>query len=365
MGDLFRIETDRILLEWAEPRGKAPAVLAGAVTPPGRLVLRPKRHSLRFGTETWRSEVPAGVAGSPTEVIGPRLFEQTDYALVLRGKNGTAVKLEHRDSTLLRDIRSSANREFVHGLLNFGSQVGRSEFLISARGERELEFEVEVFPTKLDYQTDYQQLLSEVQDILTSLVLEYLRSTFQIGSAVHAPQPTHLEWLTLLRHVLGELEQGLQNIARQPIRTTKRMPEMLRSDRIRRVDSHVRQQVLRQAGSGRLMALPSGIEVREQLIGMVAHPTLDTPEHRWLASQLCRIRRRLAELAELERTHDAGRRRAVTVSELEAFERRISELLRLEPVKAAVGEPPPGFASIQLLSAPGYREAYKCFWSFL
>jgi hypothetical protein len=130
MGDLFRIETERILLEWAEPRGKAPTVLAAPVPPSGRLVLRPKRHSLRFGTETWRSEVPPGVADNPSEVAGPRLFEQTDYALVLRGKNGAAVKLQHRDPTLLRNIRSSANGEFVHGVLNFGSQVGRSEFLI-------------------------------------------------------------------------------------------------------------------------------------------------------------------------------------------------------------------------------------------
>jgi predicted component of viral defense system (DUF524 family) len=232
--------------------------------------------------------------------------------------------------------------------------------LISVLGEQELEFEVEVFPTKLDYQTDYQQLLSEVQDILTSLVLEYLRSTFQIGSAIHAPQPTHLEWLTLLRHVLANLERGLQNIARQPVRAAKRTPEIVRSDRIRRIDSQLRRQVLRQAGTRQLAALSSGIEVREQLIGMVARSTLDTPEHRWLAVQLGRIRRRLAELSELERKQDGGIRRAATVDELGAFERRVSQLLRLEPLKAAAGEPPPGFASMQLLGSPGYREAYKC-----
>src|SRR5262245_45012847 len=107
MDDLFRIETDRISLGWAEPRGRAPTVLAGAVPQPGRLVLRPKRHSLVFGPETWRAEVPTGVACEASEVVGPRLFEQTDYAIVLRGKDGASVRLHHRDPSLLRDLRSS------------------------------------------------------------------------------------------------------------------------------------------------------------------------------------------------------------------------------------------------------------------
>jgi hypothetical protein len=36
-------------------------------------------------------------------------------------------------------------------------------------------------------------MLAEVQDILTGLVLEYLRSTFHLASAVRVPQPTYLE----------------------------------------------------------------------------------------------------------------------------------------------------------------------------
>src|SRR5262249_22841676 len=156
-------------LEWTEPRGRAPAALFGLRPPPGRLLIRPQRQSLQFGEETWRSEVPPAVARDPSELTGPRLFEQTDYSFVLRGKNAETVKLEHRDPTLLRDVRSSGDGTIVHGVLNFGSQVGRSQFLILARGERELEFEIEVFPTKLDYETDYELLVSEVQDILTGL----------------------------------------------------------------------------------------------------------------------------------------------------------------------------------------------------
>ena len=38
---------------------------------------------------------------------------------------------------------------------------------------------------------------------------------------------------------------------------------------------------------------------------------------------------------------------------------RMARLLSLEPIAAADGDPPAGFASLQLVSAPGYREAYR------
>ncbi len=44
----------------------------------------------------------------------------------------------------------------VYGLVNFGNQVGRSEFTIVLGGQPEFSFEVEVFPTKLDYVSDYE-----------------------------------------------------------------------------------------------------------------------------------------------------------------------------------------------------------------
>jgi uncharacterized protein len=359
MDCLFRIETDRVSLEWAKPRGKVPVVLAVATAPPGRLVIRQKRRSLQFGPTTWRSEVPPSVANDPQEVAGPRLYEQTDYTIVLRSSTGHALRLENRDPLLLRDVRAFGNGEIVHGVVNFGSQVGRSEFLIFVGGEPEFEFEVEIFPSKLDYLTDYQRLLADVQDILTGLVLEYLRSTFRLGFAVPLPQPTHLEWLTLLRHVMADLERALVNISRQPIRATSPTIENTRSDRVRKVGSPVRAQVLRGGGVGQLATLSSGILVREHLNARVAHCTLDTPEHRWLANQLGRIRRRLAELIARERDQEPSSRRAATTEELRGFETKVSELLRLEPFKAASGGAPPGFASIQLLSAPGYQEAYK------
>jgi hypothetical protein len=202
-------------------------------------------------------------------------------------------------------------------------------------------------------------MLAEVQDILTGLVLEYLRSTFHLASAVRVPQPTYLEWLTLLRNVASDLERSVRHIALHPIRAVNRQPEHVPSFGIRRVDSQVRRQVLHGGGQGPIFQLSSGVRVRDKLQANIAHPTLDTSEHRWLARQLRQVRQRLAQLRETERMHPPNARGDATQAELSHLEQQVSELLRVAPFVEAKGDPPAGFASLQLLSSPGYREAYK------
>lgn len=343
MGDLFRIRTDRMELAWGEPRGSAPAPLAGATPPPARLVVTPRR------------------AGAVPEVTAadPRLFEQTDYRVVVRATDGGRVRLAHRDPVLVGEIAEEDGGRLALGYVNFGSQVGSSEFTVLVDGAPELDVEVEVFPTKLDYATDYEHLVAEVQEILTGLAVEYLRSTFRLGTGAWAPQPTHVEWLALLRHVVADLERALAHVAAHPVRGLALEPSLVRASRVKRVDAAVRSAVRRGAGRGAFAPLEGGLRVRERLEEPRARPTLDTPEHRWLARQLERIVGRLARLRREEATREPGARRDRTIEELAALERRVAGLTRLEPLAAATGDPPAGFASLGLLGAPGYREAYR------
>ncbi|MBV9774012.1 MAG: DUF2357 domain-containing protein [Gemmatimonadetes bacterium] len=356
--DLFRIETDRVLLVWAAVREGEPAVLAPAPPPAGRLAVRPRREGIAWGANTWRAGVQEEVAGRTELTAGPRLYEQTGYSLYLRAAEGRRVAIEHRDPVILGGVRASEGGRVVHGRIDFGGQVGRSEFTVRVDGEAEFDFEVEVFPTKLDYAEDYARLRADTGEILAGLVLEYLRSTFHLGVDRHAPDPTRLEWLALLRHAAGDLERALREVARQPRWGMARATEPARADRVRRPDATLRRGVLRGIGSGGAAELEAGVSVREWIPEGRPRPTLDTPEHRWLAAQLAAVLRRLAGLRREEAELPATPRRERSLGEIEALERQVARLLRAEPLAAARGAPPPGFASPQLTGAPGYREAY-------
>jgi predicted component of viral defense system (DUF524 family) len=358
MTTLFIIETDRVVLTWKKARRGDPVPISMLKPPPGRLEVRPRRDGLQFGQETWRDGVPEAVAHDPEELTGPRIYEQTDYKIFLQSKSEAAVSIAHRDPLAYRDLSAENCGRVVHGYVNFGSEVGRSIFSILVDNQAEFDFEIEVFPTKIDYRSDYKQLLAEVQEILTGLALEYLQSTFQFGFRVEVPQPSHIEWLTLLRHVADDLERALQQIARRPVRELTREPTTVRAEQIKGVDSSVRSAVRRGAGSGRRIELGDGLAVCERLPAHQPRQTLDTPEHRWLRIQLDRIGRRLGRLRLIEQDRRQSDRRTRVLRELDGLKARVARLRRLEPIAAAEGTPSSGFASLQLMAAPGYHEAY-------
>ena len=307
--------------------------------------------------------LPGSSVSIPLGDAGPRLFEQVDYTVFLRSKSGARAELRHRDPSLLRDVRSGPDGQGI-GIINFGSQIGRSRFWVEVGGAKEFEFEVEVFPTKLDYESDYALMVAEIQEILTGLALEYLRGTFQQGSAVHVPQPSDVEWLTLLKSAAHQLEESLTYVANHPLRRFLPESREVRVDRIHAGNASVRRAISRGQGRGDLRTTTSGRVIHEFLPAQMPWLTLDTPEHRWLASQLRTIRRRLVRLrtqvlAGGARGGEESQRTRQTRLELEDLYARLGRLEKLEPMQLPERQLPSSFASLQLLGAPGYREAYK------
>lgn len=360
MSLLFRIETDRVRLKWSEARDKPPPALSGAGPEHGTLHVRLLRREAASSFSIFRAS-PTAAATHLAVRAGPRLFEHRDYRLTAVAIPGhQKVEVTHRDPNILNRFDDEPGR--VDALIDFGSQVGTSTFRVLVDGTPELEFDVEVFPTKLDYKTDYERMLAEVQDTLYGLAFEYLRATWRGATQVDTPTPTRIEWLVLLRSVVDALDRALRRVASHPIRGLRRDPVPRRPDQVLRVDSGIRSALMRHAQRGLAGVVVAGVPMPHRITERRAQPTLDTPEHRWLATQVDRIRQRLAELIVAERGRgDAPppARKVAILAELRGLEARVSRWYELEPLKAAQGPPPIGFASLQLLSAAGYREAYR------
>jgi len=74
------------------------------------------------------------------------------------------------------------------------------------------------------------------------------------------------------------------------------------------------------------------------------------------------VRRLLTDLIEIEQGRYRARptpRSAAILTELARLKSKSIRWLELEPLRAATALPPPSFASLQLLTAAGYREAYR------
>jgi uncharacterized protein len=360
MKHLFRIATNRFTLDWHRVRETDHAVLAQSLPVMGRLRMIPHDDGLQWRDLMMRSGVPDALAADVSDPSGPPLYEQTEYQLYLRGANeGDVVEIHHRDPVMTRSLSSQEDGRVIHGSVNFRGQIGRSLFSVYVNGNRILDFEVEVFPTKIDYESDYQEIVADVQKILTSLAYEYLRSTHQMGKLASDRTPSKLEWLVLIEQTIDELDVAMNHIAQRPTRGLVRKEKTTRLERIRRIDSRVRTQVRRGKGKGGLVQL-NGVAAREQIVQRPAELTLDTMEHRWLRSQLIDIQRTLGLIATIyDGEAELSSRRRRTYDGVNRLKARVSRLLNLEPIKEAEGDPSVGFASLQLVSAPGYREAYR------
>ena len=165
--------------------------------------LSPNNHPITVTRDNW----------PPTTDLeddhGPHLFEQTDYVVSLTSKDGGRVALTHRDPQLLQAISPKPDGTDLVSIINYRSQVGYSDFTILLDGVPEFTFTVEVFPTKLEYRQDFEEMLAEVQEILTGLALEYLKSTYNLGSSRPHPDTTGLEWLILLKSVAARPGAGI------------------------------------------------------------------------------------------------------------------------------------------------------------
>ncbi len=362
MEDLLLVKTDKISLRLSKSWQVNNTSYIEDNGELAHMELRPLRKDLKF-VEIWR-DVPGEVAKFPDFMGGPKLFEEKVYKLFLQSNGNEKVKITHRDPVLLKDMDEVNGGKTVYGSINFKSQVGLSEFIVWVDAKPEFIFVVEVFPSKLDYRSDYEKILADVQDILTGLAMEYLRSTYQWGN-ISGNKPGQLEWLLLLRNIIDELDKAIRYIAKRPIRSLQRENVVQRAEKIKKIDSSVRSAVRCGYGKGDFITLRNNIQLKQQLTECRTRSTLDTMEHRWLANQLKAILRQLSSLYSKEfeiwnkdARHQTDRRKQA-LNEIKSLEYRIANLTKLEPIMEAKGEVPYGFVSLQLLGAPGYREAYK------
>lgn len=355
MTTLFCIETQNFRLEWRELSQRRCSSEVAALGHFQLRLLQP-RSQLAHSSWKWGPEELRHLFESE---IGPALFEETEYQIYLKALGAAdSVRLQHRDPLLLRHLSLQDAGAVQHGVINFKGHIGTSSFTVLVNGRQYATLELEVFPTKLDYQSDFYGIVADLQQFARGLAWEYLKSTVHGARAEHSIPGTSLEWLLILKDIRNTLERGIRCISQAPTRQLDAERRICRSDRIRRVDGSIRRQILQNAGA-RLWNDSGTSAVPDRLQASTRTPTLNTPEHRWIKSQLQWIQQTLAQMySDVTRNHEKGRQKAI-LDELAQFRQQIDGLLKAEPIATAEGAIDGAFSSLQLLQAPGYREIHQ------
>jgi len=117
--------------------------------------------------------------------LHPVFFENKEYFFDIIFKHKTDaeplihVPLEEIKKTFI--ARKVKDAYFLTGVVNYRNDIGKSDFVLKYKKEgvtitHILNFEV--FPVKLDYKSDYNEILSDINNEFSSLVFDILKKTY-------------------------------------------------------------------------------------------------------------------------------------------------------------------------------------------
>lgn len=170
------------------------------------------------------------------EPITPVFFEQTHYELLLQRKEGCTkhLRLEHINLELREALSPvDPNGGLQSGIINFQDEVGFSQFEIWDDEQRLLAFEIEVYPSKLDYRKDYHRLLQEVTEEIYNLAFSFLGRTSIYARLQKQQEPSPAEFYAIFKILWEHLRRAFEYVKAQPHHRIVSAQEVLPPEKVK------------------------------------------------------------------------------------------------------------------------------------
>ena len=147
----------------------------------------------------------------------PLFFEQTDYEIIVRSKDGKTVSLWHENYSVRDKISPVTDSDdLISGIVNFGNSAGFSDFEISYDGKKSLVVRIEVFPSKISYKEDYQDMLQDISNEISGAVLDFMRNTYQEFSIGSTQNTVPALFFEIIKRIFDKFQNAANTIISSP-----------------------------------------------------------------------------------------------------------------------------------------------------
>ena len=150
--------------------------------------------------------------------VKPLFFEQTDYEIVIQSKDGKPVKFWHENARIREkvDVVTDENPGLISGIINFGNNIGYSDFEIMHDGNTNLVLTIEVFPSKISYKEDYKLMLEDISNEIYSAVIDFLQKTYEWISIGTAGESTPALFFQIISTIFERYMKAAKTIIASP-----------------------------------------------------------------------------------------------------------------------------------------------------
>ena len=251
----------------------------------------------------------------------------------------------------------SRGDRWLYGPLAFGNDIGRADFAVSWEQDgirKRFRVSFDVLSTKLDYRTDWQRIVQDVEDEYRMLSYDFLRRTYHQFRDNPDGDNTDRIWWEVFKAWQNRFFDACDIVIHRPRTRHRRTEEFRRADRLGILTPALENELAENRTN------PAHLYRVER-----PETTRDTPENRFVKHAVLEIARRHARLA--RRVRDMAEKRGASETHGRWIEQTGSRLGALEksPFFRGIGRFE-GLRQVSLVlqQAPGYAEIVRV-WAVL
>ena len=85
-----------------------------------------------------------------------------------------------------------------------------------ANGKQVLSIRVEVYPTKLSYKDDYQEMMADINNMVSESILDFMKKTYQVFVPDHKRNDVPAVFFTILQSIYDKYLRAANRILAVP-----------------------------------------------------------------------------------------------------------------------------------------------------
>lgn len=170
-----------------------------------------------YGEEKIADNGDAVSASSQSFAVYPMFFEQTDYEIVVQGEKGDNLSFWHENHSVRERVGSvTDSNDLLTGVINFSNSAGYSDLEIYSDGRKQLSIRLEVFPSKISYKEDYQEMLADISNEIYGAVVDFMRNTYQEFALGKTNASTPAMFFEIIQNIFEKFVNATNTIIRIP-----------------------------------------------------------------------------------------------------------------------------------------------------
>ncbi|RAK06303.1 hypothetical protein C8C77_12522 [Halanaerobium saccharolyticum] len=288
----------------------------------------------------------------------PLFFEYQNYDFHIEAE--TPIEIYHPN----REIRESLSHpndkpNVLYGSINFGSDIGYSEFEIRSNSQVILTLKLEVFPSKIDYQHDYNKLLEEVNKEVYNLAYDFLRKTYQEMKISEKQNITEAEFFAIIENIFEDLFKALKRIEESPHHQIIRKRNVRPASRVKKVGRQSLKWLNKNSRH-----YDQDLKLPEKMLAVEKKLSYDNFENKFIKWSFSELIKRLKHF-KVNYSKSKSNPDQNFLAEIDKMIRKLKLKLK-HSFLAEVGELQKiDSISLVLQMAPGYKELYKYYLMLL